>query len=516
MSALTENPNFPTMSNLKDFILPLFTAKEMQELDHFSISQLGIDAEILMEEAAERLFTELCREYPEIRKKNVLILAGTGNNGADALSIARKLHFQKGQVLIAVFSKTEKQTSPLFRKHLQICKNLGMDFFSLSSSSPIDLSNYDYIIDGIYGTGYRSQTTPDSTFSTLVERINRTSATKIAIDIPSGLISGWKEKLRVNQTYSIGFPKQEFFSLENRHCCGKIKSLGLSVQERETSSYLVTKKIPLRHESSPFVHKYTKGGVLIIGGSPGKCGAPVFSAMSSFSGGAGIVTVLTAKENLSNVTQYQKEPVYDTLEHLPRYASQYPVTLIGPGFHFSQTNEQKELSLIVDFLSNYDGQLLLDASFFSLFTPQEIRKLKHPPILTPHTGEFVTFFKEEAKEIKTKTLPTIQTLAEKYQAFILFKDTFMALGTPDSKIFVFDRPNRIASQAGSGDILAGFISGLIASHPTPPIEHILIYAVQEFYTQLETFSHLASYPPRQLIRKLNFIDRKENDEKKSL
>jgi NAD(P)H-hydrate epimerase len=104
----------------------------------------------------------------------------------------------------------------------------------------------------------------------------------------------------------------------------------------------------------------------------------------------------------------------------------------------------------------------LDASFFTVFDKNTLKNFKNSPILTPHVGEFKRFFRADAADLEKDTINTVKNSAVKYGCFILLKSSFITLATPDGKIYIFDRSNRILAQAGSGDLLAGLIGSKLS------------------------------------------------------
>ena len=116
----------------------------------------------------------------------------------------------------------------------------------------------------------------------------------------------------------------------------------------------------------------------------------------------------------------------------------------------------------VEDILDQNKDFLLDASFFTIFKKDILKKIINPPILTPHTQEFISFFKEEASNLKNDTIRTVSKIAKKYNSYILLKDSFFTFSTPEGKTFIIEKQMRILAQAGSGDILSGLISGLLA------------------------------------------------------
>lgn len=472
-------------------LLPILSCKKIQQLDSYTIENMGIPQAALMEEAAERVFTAMCEDFPKISAGTILILAGSANNGADSLCIARKLFFAGANVLVCIINDNG---SDLFVQHLTVCRNLGMNIKTVNDEP--NSSSFDFVIDGIFGIGYKFN--PQRPFP-LPEKWRKVTenAIVLAVDVPSGLSENNDTTLKADITYSIGFPKNIFYNAKNRPFCGKIRSVGISFDKAKTdSSFHLAVSIgnSAAHLcKSDFVHKYKRGSCLILGGSPGKNGAAGYCSSAAFAAGCGITAILTGAANFPDIANIKKEAVYDVLEHISLY-KQYTCTVIGPGLGALRDDEKLFIS---DFIKNYDGQLLFDASFFTIFEASILKNCKKPPLLTPHSGEFKKFFNQTEISIE-KAAET----AKQHNCFLLLKDSFMIFASPNGNATVFDFPMRIAAQAGSGDLLAGYIAGNIVQ--TDTVYEAVSISVMRFYNELKKFKDKNCYLPEELILYLSY------------
>ena len=163
---------------------PIISIKESRELDKYSIETLEIPSSVLMEEAAQRLY---CKIRKLITKdNNIMIIAGEGNNGGDALSIARKLYFDDYRFEVYIYKPKSIKVGSLFETHLNILNNLNIKTKDLIDNFK-GLEKADLIIDGLFGTGYRYSETADE----LINKINKLTLAGQLTSMPTrGLASG--------------------------------------------------------------------------------------------------------------------------------------------------------------------------------------------------------------------------------------------------------------------------------------------------------------------------------------
>ncbi|MCG8571153.1 MAG: NAD(P)H-hydrate dehydratase [Spirochaetes bacterium] len=484
------------MSNLMS---PIITHQQAKKLDQLAVEKNHLTPEILMEEAASQIFYRFVKDFRKIKDMKIAILAGWGNNGGDALAVARKLHFSNIPCDIYVFKS--KKESPLFQLQKSIIQSLHLpllpieQFFQLKNET---LNQYDIIMEGIFGIGYQYR--PDPDIENLFQNINSSKAKIIAIDVPSGLTIQSPISVNADRTYSVGYHKKLFYQIQCRKSAGKIINLPISFAinhlQNQNTTQLVSKIERKKLPENPFVHKYSKGGTICIGGSIGKLGSIIFSAESALKIGSGIALVITEKEQIASVNQMSANIIADDYVNLKDYIKKYSTILIGPGLGFHIPDNKK---LLKDSLNTH-AQFVLDASFFHHFSADVLKLFQKPPILTPHSQEFLNFFKIDKTSIMTDTTEMVRQAAQQYKCYILLKDCFLTLATPEGSILIIDHPMRIAAQAGSGDILAGLIAGLTAQGMS--IRDSILQAVRVFYTILEFF-HKKSYntfDPKEFIQ----------------
>jgi len=460
-----------SLLKLNEYIINIEKAKE---LDNKAFVINKIPPSLLMEEAATLIYERLKRNF-NLSSHKIALIAGSGNNGGDGLAVARKILFNDG-IKIDIFIFENRNESELFKLQKDILKTLDFNFINVEKLKDL-IGNYTLIIDAIFGIGYkyRDDILIDEIFSVL----NNSNTTIVAIDIPSGLNSDNRKMIKSDLTYSIGFLKEELFNINSRKYCGIIENIKISFDinniNLEKNYYIDINSYKFENKKNNFVNKYSKGSALFIGGSSGKAGSIIFSALSALRSGSGISLVLTNKGDIPLLNSISPEVVIDSIENIDHYLDKYSTIAVGPGLSISQ-----ETMNILKNIFYINKQFILDASFFSNFDISILNEFSKPPILTPHTGEFKRFFGNYYDSLCKKTVLTVREICKKFNIYLILKDVDIIIGTPKEEVIVIDNPNRLLSTAGSGDILCGLITGFI-SQGFSEIESIL-NAIKIFYT----------------------------------
>lgn len=447
-------------NNLK----PIVSASLSKKLDSLASETHHIPSAVLMEEAAGKIFARLEKDF-DLTNQTIAVIAGTGNNGGDGLAVARYLYFAGYEFDVFLFDGSHYSTENVLQQ--DILKSYNIPIKKIYEFCKSD-KTYSLIIDGIYGIGYNSAKT-NETFSEAADKINKSSAVVVSIDVPSGLskdMSADTTAIAADYTYSVGFHKDVFYQINARRFAGKIINLPISFSLSDTGNEesgqtcLVDLSAVIDQRKthiSDYSHKYAKGTVCVIGGSIGKCGSVSFAGSAAMSVGAGIVSVLSLSECVSEIAAINPTLVCDSIASLDKYPAHYDTFLIGPGLDFPS-----EICTLLKQRFSQMQNVVLDASFFAQFSPDDLKSFQTPPILTPHVGEFCRFFNVSKETLCAKTTEVLRETSKQYKAYFLLKSATQYLALPDGTIYIIDNPNAIASQAGSGDILAGIIAGYLS------------------------------------------------------
>lgn len=455
--------------------MKIFTSAQIHELDQFTIEHEPIASIDLMERAAVRLTDAITSEWG--RETRVVVFAGPGNNGGDALAVARLLEEKNYQVEVFLFNingrlspDCEKNRDRLQKKkHLKSFKEVVQEF------DPPVLDAKTLVVDGLFGSGLSKPLSGG--FAALVKYINASEAQVVSIDLPSGMMTEDNTyNIRANiicadLTLTLGSKKLCMLLADNQSKLGRVKVLdiGLSkqfIEQTEAQYSLVDPdeigKIMLpRH---PFAHKGTMGHALLIAGSYGMAGAAVLAAKACLRSGVGKLTVHIPKRNY-NIMQIAVPEAIVQLDSEETYfsqaveVSQYESIGIGPGLGQS---ENSAIALIAQIRSN-KTPIVLDADALNMLAAHRawMQQLPEGLILTPHPKELDRLVGASSND-DFERLAHARELAQMLNSYVLLKGHHSALCSPDGTVVFNSTGNAGMATAGSGDVLTGIITGLLA------------------------------------------------------
>ena len=285
----------------------LVTGKQMKEIDAHAIQEVGIPSMVLMERAAlacaEEMKKELTRRGMSPEDVRVLVLAGTGNNGADGVAIGRMLHLWGYQVTIACLGNPAHRTEEMGAQ-LSIAEKLGIEVVLWDDFVP---GTFDAAVDALFGVGLSRDV--EGSYAEAVAYLNRRKeGLVLSVDLPSGVDAENGRVLgcavRADITVTFGFEKLGSVFYPGKECAGRliVADIGFPSYEKVSGKHFLTgeeadfSRIPPRKGDS---HKGTYGKILIAAGSEGMCGAAYFSALAAYRSGAGLVKILTVRSNVS-------------------------------------------------------------------------------------------------------------------------------------------------------------------------------------------------------------------------
>lgn len=453
----------------------IVTSQEMKEYDSYTIEQIGIPSLLLMERAAMEMATILKKKVsPGMR---VIVFAGTGNNGGDALAVGRLLSQKGAKVDFYMPGEMSKCTLET-RKQIKILENSG---FSIHNK--LENSEYDIVIDGLFGIGLKREI--EGVFLQAVEEINELKekgAFVAAVDIPSGISADtgeiFGEAVRADVTVTFGYAKAGHYLYPGREYAGEllVRDIGLSrdaLLKLNPSYFTFSEKEieELLPERNPAGNKGTFGKVLVFAGSVNMCGAALLCAKGVLRAGAGMVKIITPEENRiilqtalpeAMLCTYGKRPDTKALEEAADWAD---VLVCGPGIGRSD----QAAFLLKQMLSFKDKFLVLDADALNLVSERnELKEAvlaceKNHIIMTPHPGEFVRLGGLTMEEYLSDRSSALKNLAEEYGCVIVGKDAVTMVASVDyGMLYMNTTGNDGMATAGSGDVLAGVIGGLWA------------------------------------------------------
>lgn len=460
---------------------PVLTSKEIKECEQYTIEQVGIPSLVLMEKAA--LF--VCSQMKEDVRGTVLIVCGYGNNGADGLAAARILAGNGRHVRTVMVGNAEKATEENILQqhileHLHISVERGIDAVR-------EADGYAYIIDALFGIGlHRNLKGEFLRAVSLINAIRRKQRTKvIALDVPSGLhadsgsIMGGA--VMADETVTFQWKKAGMLLGKGPFCCGKIivGDIGIFKTNEMPARYLLDEGdlhcLPYR---DPYGNKGTYGKILSITGSKTMAGAMVLSTQAAFRSGAGMVRVISHKNNRQILSVSVPEALFTDYEQIMRFECDLS-TASGAEINHEKMKEYFEwsTSLLIGCglskdmpaaalteyaLCHYEKMLIADGDALNLISGHlewlSYRKDKgYPTVLTPHPLEFSRLCGMPADTAKHQDMEFCMQWASKYGCILVLKDSVTMI-TDGKTVYFVDSGTDALATAGSGDVLAGMIA----------------------------------------------------------
>lgn len=463
--------------------MKIFTNEELKKIDIATIAADGITELDLMERAANAVAFEIMARWRTAQR--MVIFAGPGNNGGDALAVARMLYEQGYRPEVFLFNIKSSHLSPCCQANRDRLLELeDIDFTEVVDNfNPPELSESDVVVDGLFGSGLHSPL--KGGYTSLVQYINNSEAFIVAIDMPTGLFGEWNEGndrrniIRADLTLTFASKRLSFFFSENAEFIGQCVVLDIELNSNAIASmptdfYLVEKE-DVREKLQPldpFINKYDNGTLYLIAGSYGMMGAAILAARGAQRIGTGLVTV-HGPASANTIMQIScPEALFEadssdlcTTMINPKHRSS--VIALGPGMG---TNDET-IDAVDHFLKNYHKPCLLDADALNCIAkrPMLLRRIPKGSIITPHTGEFDRLFRRTILDGITdeERLKTAISASRTYNITIVLKGHYTMTVRPDGKVYINSSGNPGMATAGSGDVLTGVISGLISQGYSP-------------------------------------------------
>ncbi len=460
--------------------MKLLSARQMKELDDYTIKSLGIDSIELMERASRAVTKEIVSLLPSTDRK-VVVFAGPGNNGGDGLAIGRMLGQDGYNVEVFLFNtKGHLSVECQFnRDRLEKSENVVMHEITSQFDLP-HLNKQDLILDALFGVGL---TRPLSGgFKLLVDFINNSDNTVVSVDLPSGLSGSvecnemeWSESsvIRADYTFTFHCLKPTMLLGDNQKFLGHVKVLDIGLKDNKidynslqfaiTGQGDVTKLLKPR---DAFGHKGTFGHGLLVAGARGMAGASILAGKAALRSGIGKLSVLTADENISVLQTALPEAVVINIQHDTINTTdatgymldllRYSAIAVGPGLGQNVDAEKKLLSLI-----DYSNiELIVDADGLNILAKHSswASMLPKGTILTPHPKEWERLLGRKSNGVDQ--LRYAIDYCEKYGIYIVLKGHYTAVCTPEGRVFFNTSGNSGMATAGSGDVLTGILLSL--------------------------------------------------------
>ncbi len=441
--------------------------KQMRECER-AAADYGLDEDILIENAAAAIHKRMSEYIRGLRKNDTIaVFVGGGNNGADGLSLARRLLIDGINVEVVAVSESFNAAC---EKRLRAFSALGGKVISLArAAARADM--YAVAVDAVLGIGLSRDVEGDT--KTAVGIMNGCDAKKIAVDVPTGLGADdgrvYGTAVKADVTVALGAYKYGHFLGSGADYCGEtvLEQIGIKVECGAVLCAKDTPKPPARKRCS---HKGDYGRIKIMGGSPSMIGAPLIAAEAALAYGAGLVTLCVANSLADAYRSRIKEATLALLSDnggfftfdkaaLDSLFVGADVLVIGPGM-----GGNPDAAKIIGYACrNFGGTVILDADALNVLAvnPEITKGHRCRLILTPHRGEFVRLYgKTEESEIVAKS----QRAAEESNAVVVCKSNTTII-TDGIATYINARGTAAQAKGGSGDMLAGIIAAYCACLP---------------------------------------------------
>lgn len=439
----------------------------------------GISSIDLMERAAMQVSVEIVSRF--MPSQRIVIFSGPGNNGGDALAVARMLWEQGYRNLeVFLFNVTGKLSHDCDEERKRLIMVDGIDFTEVGREFiPPYLSKEDVVIDGLFGSGLNQPL--QGGFVAMARYINESGAYVVSIDLPSGLFGEWNSQINLrdvvhaNLTLAFQMPRLSFFFAENSEVLGewKLLDIGLDqekIREIKTDYFVMDSKniLPLLKSRNPFSGKRDFGSTLVFAGSTGMMGASILCAEGVMRTGGGLVMLHSGRAGMTIVQTSFPEAIYepDRNEHYitdMKVHHNHQAIAVGPGIG----THAQTIDALQDLLQHCKIPMVIDADALNCIAqrPSLLTLLPPKTVITPHIGEFDRLFGEH--KTTEERLRTAIDSARQYNIIVVLKGHYTIVVRPTGRVYFNETGNTGMSTAGAGDVLTGMIASFMSQGYAP-------------------------------------------------
>lgn len=442
------------------------TGEQMKKADFKTIDRIGLPSMVLMERAALQIVRVLKEERIDLTK--VLVICGSGNNGGDGYAVARLLHLEGHEVHIQFVGSDESRSADNSKQN-QICS-----YYGIPTVHSCNYDEYSVIIDAIFGIGLKRNIT--GTYYSTIQAMNQSKTKKVSVDIPSGLNDKngtiFGVCVEADITIAIAFAKRGMYLNDGNQYCGKIciVDIGITAETLPQDEYLTyTYELDDLKDNYPkrmiHSHKGTYGKVLFIVGSKGMAGAAFLCAKAAYMTGCGLVQVYTAQENLQVIQTLLPEAIVKTYQ---TYDEEALISLlewadtvgIGCGLGQGEVAEQ----LVKGTLQHAKCPCVLDADALNILSKNRdwLLYANQPIVVTPHMKEMTRLLGCTMDELLSERWMRLIKFVESNAVTCVLKDARTLVAERNKDIYMNLSGNHAMAKGGSGDVLTGIISGIVA------------------------------------------------------
>lgn len=440
-------------------------AAQMKAADQYTIQKLGVPSLELMEHAAQACVQVL--EDEKVDLSHVCVVCGSGNNGGDGFAIARILQNNRYSVETFCVGNPEHYTEETQEQMHRLQECGGKITYGMPQED-----SYSVVIDAVFGVGLSRKV--EGRYRQVIEQMNRMRGTKFAVDIPSGLsaTTGCILGCAFKADYTVTFQLKKI-GLElsqGRTMAGRVivPDIGISTDSicedqeivRTAGKDIYRKMLPDRPEDS---NKGTYGRLLVIAGSKGMAGAAYLNAHAAYMTGAGLVRIYTSSDNREILQTLLPEAIVTTYEEYNKEELLSLLTwadsvCIGSGLGMSRLSE-KILKTLIEYVK---VPCLIDADGLNLLAENKNylnQMAERRFVITPHMKEMSRLTGTPVEELKADRIQILKDFISRYRITCVLKDSRTLIASEEKGIRMNLTGNSAMAKAGSGDVLAGVISG---------------------------------------------------------
>jgi ADP-dependent NAD(P)H-hydrate dehydratase / NAD(P)H-hydrate epimerase len=465
------------------------TAAQMRAAEERAAT-LGMPPQALMQNAGRAVADAILRIAGSLATRRVLALVGPGNNGGDGLVAARHLADMRAGVVCYLWGQ-RRDPDP----NLALARQKGLTIIQARDDPGLErlqahAGMADFVLDALLGTGKARPI--DSELCRILDCVRReTRGQIVALDLPTGLDcdTGQVDQacLAASQTVTLGYPKLGLLLFPGARCTGRliIGDIGLPGEELDTSIDMVTQHdIGALLPNRPIeAHKGSFGKVLVVAGSERYTGAPYLAAMGAARAGAGLVTLAVARSVYPILAANAHETTFLPLPEAEagalneaaadvvlREMGGYDTLVLGPGIGQQPATTAFILRLLQEMgPDGPPGGWVFDADALNCLAKNRewLERLPGRAVLTPHAGEMSRLLQTTIPEILERPLDIVRQAAASWRQVVVLKGAHTLVATPEGRVSINPVANPGLSTAGTGDVLAGAIAGLLAQGLDP-------------------------------------------------
>ncbi|MBQ8047293.1 MAG: NAD(P)H-hydrate dehydratase [Prevotella sp.] len=455
--------------------MKIFTSAQIRELDRYTTEHERTTSLDLMERSARAITHVITTTWNA--QTPIVVFAGPGNNGGDALAVARLLSEQNYQVSVYLFNVHNKLSEDCAanKRRLQEGKRVKAFVEVTVNFDPPQLTSGTLVVDGLFGSGLNKPLSGG--FASLVKYVNQSMAYVVSIDMPSGLMAEDNTYnirtniIKADLTLTLQQKKLAMLLADNQSYLGEVRVLDIRLSQdyiqKADTQYRIVEEDDVRRiirRRDEFAHKGSMGHALIVAGSYGMAGASVLTTKACLRSGVGKATIHLPRRNYDILQTTVPEAIVqiDREEYIFSEAvptEDFDAMAIGPGLGKHETTA---IAMIAQ-LRRATCPTVVDADALNILANHRawMQQLPREIIMTPHPAELDRLTGTSSNGCYER-LSKARELAEHINGYVILKGRYSALCMPDGHVLFNPTGNAGMATAGSGDVLTGIITGLLA------------------------------------------------------